>query len=182
MRAVVLAAGKGTRLSPLTGEVPKPLAPVVNTPISEHIFDLLAGNGIEEEAYVDVHYLADALLEAYDGEESYINGMSVHFLREKELTGTAGGVKHLTKIASKGSFNETFVVVSGDALNDIDLKELLSFHKQKGALATIVLKRVNDTSEFVVVEVDEEGNILSFQETRPKRSHKHFSQHRPLRL
>src|SRR5215210_8024570 len=108
--------------------------------------------------------------------------MSVHFLREKELTGTAGGVKHLAKIASKGSFNETFVVVSGDALNNIDLKELPAFHKQKGALATIVLKRVYDTSEFVVVEVDEEGNILSFQETRPKRSHKHFSQHRPLRL
>jgi mannose-1-phosphate guanylyltransferase len=178
---VVLAAGKGTRLSPLTGEVPKPLAPDVNTPIIEHIFDLLAGNGIEEEAYVNVHYLADALLEAYDGEESYINGMSVHFLREKELTGTAGGVKHLAKIASKGSFNETFVV-SGDALNDIDLKELLAFHKHKGALATIALKRVYDTSEFGVVEVDEEGNILSFQETRPKRSHKHFSQHRPPRL
>ena len=90
--------------------------------------------------------------------------MSVHLLREKELTGTAGGVKHLAKIASKGSFDETFIVVSGDALTDIDLKELLSFHKEKNALATIALKRVYDTSEFGVVEVDEEGNILSFQE------------------
>ena len=126
MKAMVLAAGKGTRLFPLTGEVPKPLAPVVNTPIIGHIFDLLARHGIEE-AYVNVHYLADALLEAYNGEELYINGMSVHLLREKELTGTAGGVKHLAKIASKkGSFNETFFVVSGDALTDIDLKELLS--------------------------------------------------------
>src|SRR5918997_1116541 len=138
---MVLAAGKGTRLFPLTGEIPKPLAPVVDTPIIEHIFDLLARSGIEE-AYVNVHYLADALLEAYNGQETHINGMSIHLIREKELTGTAGGVKHLAKIASNGSFNETFIVVSGDALTDIDLKELLAFHKQKGAVATIALKRV----------------------------------------
>ena len=163
MKAMVLAAGKGTRLFPLTGEIPKPLAPVVNTPIIEHIFDLLARHGVAK-SYVNVHYLADALLKAYDGEESYINAMSVHLLREKELTGTAGGVKHLAKIASKGSSNETFIVVSGDALTDIDLKELLAFHKHKGALATIALKRVYDTSEFGVVELDEEDNILSFQE------------------
>ena len=163
MKAMVLAAGKGTRLFPLTGEIPKPLAPVVDTPIIEHIFDLLARHGVAE-SYVNVHYLADALLEAYNGEETHINGMSVRLVREKELTGTAGGVKHLAKIASKGSFNETFIVVSGDALTDIDLKELLSFHKEKNALATIALKRVYDTSEFGVVEVDEEGNILSFQE------------------
>ena len=164
MRAMVLAAGKGTRLFPLTGEIPKPLAPVVDTPIIRHIFDLLARHRVSE-AYVNIHYLADALLEAYNGQESYINGMSIHLIREKELTGTAGGVKHLAKIASKkGSFNETFIVLSGDALTDIDLKELLSFHKEKNALATIALKRVYDTSEFGVVQVDEEGNILSFQE------------------
>ena len=161
---MVLAAGKGTRLFPLTGQIPKPLAPVVNTPIIEHIFDLLARHGVAE-SYVNVHYLADALLEAYNGQETHINGMSIYLVREKELTGTAGGVKHLAKIASKkGSFDETFFVVSGDALTDIDLKELLSFHKEKGALATIALKRVYDTSEFGVVELDEEGNILSFQE------------------
>ena len=158
----MLAAGKGTRLFPLTGEIPKPLAPVADTPIIEHIFDLLARHGIEE-AYVNVHYLADALLEAY-GEETHINGTTVRLSREDKLTGTAGGVKHLAKIASNGSFNETFIVLSGDALTDIDLKELLAFHKEKGAQATIALKRVYDTSEFGVVEVDEEGNILSFQE------------------
>src|ERR687898_987072 len=89
MKAMALAAGKGTRLFPLTGEIPKPMAPVVNTPIIEHIFDLLAGHGIEE-VYVNVHYLADALLEAY-GEESRVNGMTVHLEREDELLGTAGG-------------------------------------------------------------------------------------------
>jgi hypothetical protein len=115
------------------------------------------------ESYVNVYYLADALLKAYNGEEPYINGMSVHLLREKEPTGTAGGVKHLAKIASTGSFDETFVV-SGDALTEIPLGNLLTFHKQKGALATIALKRVYDTSEFGVVEVDEEGNFFSLQE------------------
>ncbi|MCA1737730.1 MAG: nucleotidyltransferase family protein, partial [Actinobacteria bacterium] len=131
---MVLAAGKGTRLFPLTGEVPKPMAPVVDTPIIHHIFDLLARHGISE-AYVNVYYLADALLKAY-GEESYVNGMLVNLVREEELTGTAGGVKHLAGIA-EGGFDETFVVVSGDALTDVDIRGLVAFHKKKGALATI---------------------------------------------
>src|SRR5215216_2809006 len=87
MKAMALAAGKGTRLFPLTGEVPKPMAPVVNTPIIEHIFKLLAGHGVEE-VRVNVHYLADALLEAY-GEESTVNGMTVYLEREDDLLGTA---------------------------------------------------------------------------------------------
>src|SRR5918911_5426364 len=86
VKAMVLAAGKGTRLFPLTGEIPKPMAPVVDAPIIRHIFDLLARHGVTE-AYVNVHYLADALLGAY-GEESRVNGMTVHLDREEELTGT----------------------------------------------------------------------------------------------
>jgi NDP-sugar pyrophosphorylase family protein len=154
---MVLAAGKGTRLFPLTGEVPKPLAPVVDAPIISHIFDLLARHGFTE-AHVNVHYLADALLAAY-GERSRANGMAVHLSRESELLGTAGGVKRLAD-----HFDGTFVVVSGDALTDVDLGELVRFHKEKGALATIALRRVSDTSEFGVVELDEGGNILGFQE------------------
>src|SRR5215217_4774661 len=154
---MVLAAGKGTRLFPLTGEVPKPLAPVVNVPIIEHIFKLLAAHGVGE-AHVNVHYLADALLEAY-GDETLVNGVSVCLSREKRLLGTAGGVKRLAK-----HFDETFVVVSGDALADIDLRDLVAFHKEKGALATMALKRVHDTSGFGVVEIHEEGDILGFQE------------------
>jgi mannose-1-phosphate guanylyltransferase len=157
MKAMALAAGKGTRLFPLTGEIPKPMAPVVDTPIIEHIFGLLASHGIEE-VHVNVHYLADALLRAY-GETSDIDGMIVYLSREGELMGTAGGVKRLGN-----NFDETFVVVSGDALTDVDLRELIAFHKEKEALATIALRRVYDTAEFGVVEVDEEGNILGFQE------------------
>jgi mannose-1-phosphate guanylyltransferase len=164
LKAMVLAAGKGTRLFPLTGEIPKPLAPVVDTPIISHIFDLLARHGVSE-ARVNVHYLADALLRAY-GEHSNLNGMSIHLVRESELSGTAGGVKHLAEAtqSSLGEFDETFVVVSGDALTDVDIEDLVAFHKQKGALVTIALHSVCDTSEFGVVEVDEGGNILGFQE------------------
>src|SRR5215212_6931541 len=163
MKAMVLAAGKGTRLFPLTGEIPKPLAPVVNTPIIEHIFDLLARHGVAK-SYVNVHYLADALLKAYDGEESYINAMSVHLLREKELTGTAGGVKHLAKIASKGSSNETFIVVSGDALTDIDLKELLSFQEKpdpREAISTLANTGIY-IFEPEVLEYIPEGTFFDF--------------------
>ena len=154
---MVLAAGKGTRLFPLTGEVPKPMAPVVDTPIISHIFELLSGHGVAE-AHVNIHYLADALLAAY-GEESRVNGMTVRLSREDELLGTAGGVKRLAE-----NFDGTFVVVSGDALTDVDLGELVRLHKEKGALATIALRRVFDTSEFGVVELDGDGNILGFQE------------------
>jgi len=162
MRAIVLAAGKGTRLFPLTGQIPKPLAPVVDTPIIQHIFDLLAHHGITD-AYCNVHYLADALLEAY-GEKSRVNGMTVRLLREEVLTGTAGGVKNLATVVTAGGFDATFVVISGDALTDVNLTDLVSFHKERKALATIALRRVYDTSEFGVVELDQEGNILGFQE------------------
>lgn len=157
MKAMALAAGKGTRLFPLTGEVPKPMAPVVDTPIIEHIFGLLARHGVEE-VHVNVYYLADALLNAY-GAKSHVNGMSVHLDREERLLGTAGGVKRLA-----GRFDDTFIVVSGDALTDVNLGELFAFHKERGALATIALKRVFDTSEFGVVELDAESNIKGFQE------------------
>jgi mannose-1-phosphate guanylyltransferase len=133
------------------------MAPVVDTPIIEHIFGLLASHGLEE-VHVNVHYLAEVLLKAY-GETSKIDGMTVHLSREEELMGTAGGVKRLGS-----NFDETFIVISGDALTDVNLRELVAFHEEREALATIALRRVYDTSEFGVVEVDEEGNILGFQE------------------
>jgi len=157
MKAMVLAAGKGTRLLPLTGEVPKPMAPVAGKPIIQHIFELLAGSGIEE-VHVNVCYLAEAILQSY-GEKAQVNGMMVDFAREEELMGTAGGVKRLAD-----RFDETFVVVMGDALTDIDVREVVAFHKEKGALATLALMPVDDTSQYGVVGLDPEKNILCFQE------------------
>jgi NDP-sugar pyrophosphorylase family protein len=123
MKAMVLAAGKGTRLFPLTGVLPKPMAPVAGKPVLQHIFDLLARASVEE-IHVNVHYLANTILGLY-GEETRVDGAKVHFTREEQLTGTAGGVKRL---ASVGAFDETFVVIMGDALTDVDMRELVAFH------------------------------------------------------
>ena len=158
MKAMVLAAGKGTRLFPLTGVIPKPIAPVAGKPIIQRIFELLAETGVEE-VHVNVHHLAEAIVGYYGGEEALVEGMEVCFAREEELLGTAGGVKRLAD-----RFEETFVVVMGDALTDIDLREVVSFHKEREALATLALMRVSDTSQYGVVELDSEQNIVGFQE------------------
>jgi NDP-sugar pyrophosphorylase family protein len=157
MKAMVLAAGKGTRLLPLTGAVPKPMAPVVGKPIIQHIFELLAGSGIEE-VHVNVHHLANSVLGVY-GEKTRVDGTTIHFSREEELMGTAGGVKRLSD-----RFDETFVVIMGDALTDIDLRKVVSFHKEQKALVTLALMHVTDTFRYGVVELDPEKNIVAFQE------------------
>jgi mannose-1-phosphate guanylyltransferase len=157
MKAIVLAAGKGTRLLPLTGEIPKPMAPVAGKPMIQYIFELLAGSGVHE-VNVNVFHLAESIL-GYYGERSLVNGMSVNISREEQLMGTAGGVKRLAKC-----FDGTFVVVMGDALTDVDLQNVVAFHKKREALATLALMPVSDTSQYGVVELDTDDNILSFQE------------------
>ena len=157
MKAMVLAAGKGTRLKPLTGVIPKPVAPVAGKPIVEYIFELLADSGFEE-VHVNIHYLAQVILARY-GERTMVDDMPVHFSREEHLAGTAGGVRRLAH-----RFNDTFVVIMGDALTDVDLRELVDFHKESGALATLALMRVEDTSQYGVVELDGQNNIVGFQE------------------
>jgi NDP-sugar pyrophosphorylase family protein len=159
---MVLAAGKGTRPFPLTGVIPKSMAPVVGKPIIQHIFELLSRTGVEE-AHVNVHHLADTILSCY-GERSRVDGMRVNFTREGELMGTAGGVK---RVADR--FDETFVVVMGDALTDVDTRDVVAFHKQHGALATLALMRVADTSRYGVIELDAERNVLNFHE-KPEHS------------
>lgn len=160
MKAMVLAAGKGTRLFPLTGVIPKSIAPVAGKPMLQLIFELLARTGVEE-IHVNVHYLADVILAAYR-EEARVNATPINFTCEERLMGTAGGVK---RIADR--FDETFVVIMGDALTDVDIRELVSFHKEKRALATLALKPVEDISQYGVAELDLEKNILRFQE-KPK--------------
>jgi mannose-1-phosphate guanylyltransferase/mannose-1-phosphate guanylyltransferase/phosphomannomutase len=160
VKAIVLAAGKGTRLLPLTKEIPKPMAPIVGKPMIQHIFELLAGSGVDETR-VNVFHLAESVLACY-GARSRVGGMTVEVSREERLMGTAGGVKRLAFVA--GGLDEAFVVVMGDALTDIDVREVVAFHKERKALATLALMPVSDTSQYGVVRLDGEGNILAFQE------------------
>lgn len=158
-RAMIMAAGVGSRLEPLTSATAKPMAPICNVPAIGHILRLLHQHGIREVA-ANLHHRGD-LIRAYVGDGSPF-GLAVRYHDEQALLGTAGGVKWF-----EAFLDRTFLVVSGDACTDADLTALLRFHKERGALATIALKEVDDTSKFGVVVTDETGRIQAFQE-KPK--------------
>src|SRR5450755_4681988 len=157
LKAVVMAGGEGTRLRPMTANQPKPLLPVANRPIMEHVLRLLKRHGFDETV-VTVQFLA-ALVRNYfgDGEEF---GMSLQYATEEMPLGTAGSVRN----AEDALRDEPFLVISGDALTDMDLTSLVKFHKDKGALVTVALTRVPDPLEFGIVIADEEGRIQRFLE------------------
>ncbi|WP_123664215.1 mannose-1-phosphate guanyltransferase [Actinocorallia herbida] len=157
MKAVVMAGGEGTRLRPMTANQPKPLLPVINRPIMEHVLRLLKRHGFTETV-VTVQFLA-ALIRNYfgDGEEL---GMSLQYATEEIPLGTAGSVKN----AEDALKDDRFLVISGDALTDIDLTDMVRFHKENGALVTIGLKRVPNPLEFGIIIVDDEGRIQRFLE------------------
>jgi mannose-1-phosphate guanylyltransferase len=156
LKAMILAAGVGSRLEPLTCNIPKPMVPVVNRPAMEHIIQLLAKNNIRQIA-ANVWYLPEKI-QSYFG-DGHQFGVELSYSSEKDLMGTAGGVKKLESF-----LDETFVVISGDALTDMNLEALLNRHRQTGAIATIALKEVPDPHQFGVVIVDENGRIKAFQE------------------
>ncbi|XVQ15341.1 sugar phosphate nucleotidyltransferase [Spirillospora sp. CA-255316] len=157
MKAVVMAGGEGTRLRPMTANQPKPLLPLVNRPIMEHVLRLLRRHGFDETV-VTVQFLA-ALIRNYfgDGEEL---GMSLSYATEEIPLGTAGSVRN----AAEALRDDRFLVISGDALTDIDLTDMVRFHRDNGALVTIGLKRVPDPLEFGIIIVDDEGRIQRFLE------------------
>lgn len=157
MKAVIMAGGEGTRLRPLTSQRPKPLVPAVNTPIMEHIVLLLKEHGITE-IIVTLHYLADEI-EGYFGDGSEL-GVNILYSVEDTPLGTAGSVKQ----AEAHLREEAFLIISGDALTDIDLTKAIQFHNAKGSLATIVLSHVHNPLEFGVVITDDEGKIKRFLE------------------
>ena len=157
MRAVVMAGGEGTRLRPITANQPKPLLPVVNRPILEHVFRLLRRHGLMETV-VTVQFLA-ALLRNYFGDGDEL-GMHLEYATEETPLGTAGSVRN----AAEALGDEPFVVISGDALTDIDLTDLIRFHRAHGALATVALKAVPSPLEFGMVIADDGGRIERFLE------------------
>lgn len=157
MRAVVMAGGEGTRLRPLTANTPKPLLPVVNRPIMEHVLRLLRRHGFSETV-VTVQFLASLIRNYFGDGEDF--GMSLQYATEEAPLGTAGSVKNAAEALS----DDTFVVVSGDALTDIDLEKLVAFHLENGALATVCLVRVPNPLEFGITIVDDDGRIQRFLE------------------
>ncbi len=156
MKAVIMAGGEGTRLRPLTSNAPKPLLPLVNRPMMEHIVDLLKRHGIDE-IVVTVAFMANAIRDYFgDGSEF---GVKIAYATEETPLGTAGSVRNAME-----HLTERFVVISGDVLTDIDLGAIIDFHDQKGAMATIGLAHVDNPLEFGIVITHEDGSIERFLE------------------
>lgn len=157
MKAVVMAGGEGSRLRPMTVNRPKPLVPVANRPIMEHILRLLKAHGIQD-VVCTLFYLSDEIMATFgDGSDLGLN--LIHSIENTPL-GTAGAVK----LADEHLKGEPFVIISGDALTSIDLGKAIQWHKEKGSKATLVLKRVPNPLEFGVVITDEQGHIQRFLE------------------
>ncbi|HEX8067329.1 MAG TPA: NDP-sugar synthase [Thermoleophilaceae bacterium] len=151
MKAMVLAAGLGTRLRPLTYEIPKPMVPVLDRPVMAHILGLLERQGFDE-VIANLHYFPDAV-RGYFGDR-------VEYRYEEELLGTAGGVRNVSDFFG----DDLVIVVSGDALTDVDLNGLADRHRQAGGIGTLTVKHVEDTREYGVVIHDSDGRIQGFQE------------------
>jgi mannose-1-phosphate guanylyltransferase len=154
---MVLAAGLGTRLRPLTYEMPKPLVPVLNRPIMAHVLELVARHGMTD-VIANLSYLPDQVRERFGDGSEY--GVSLEWRFEEELLGTAGGVRNVREFFG----DETFLVMAADALTDIDLGALRDAHESNDGIATLAVKRVPDTSEYGVVVTGSDGRIQGFQE------------------
>lgn len=160
MKAMILAAGVGSRLDPLTRNVPKPMVPVVNRPVIEHIVQKLKKHGFDD-IWVNTHYLGDVIKD-YLGDGSQW-GVKIQVAEEKQLWGDAGSVKLAADFLKDG----TFLVIGGDDISDIDISAVVNFHKQNKATATIALTEVEDPSQFGIVVTDDTGRVTRFLE-KPK--------------
>lgn len=159
MKAMVLAAGLGTRLKPITFGIPKPMVPVIDRPAMAHLLTLVAKHGFTD-VVANLHYFPDTIREYFGSGSDF--GVEIEYNFEPELLGTAGGVRAVSESLTEGG--EPFLIISGDALTDIDLTKLIERHKSAGGVATLTVKRVPDTREYGVVLHDADGRITGFQE------------------
>ena len=160
VKAMILAAGVGSRMDPLTRAIPKPMVPIVNRPVIEHIILDLKKHGITD-IRVNLHYLGD-VVQKYLGDGSQL-GVRVTYSLEEKLWGDAGSVKLSEDFFADG----TFLVVGGDDISDIDLTGLIALHREKNAAATLATTRVEDPSQFGIVITEADGRITRFLE-KPK--------------
>jgi mannose-1-phosphate guanylyltransferase len=159
--AVILVGGKGTRLRPLTYETPKQMLPLVGVPMIECVLESLARHGVTD-AVLSLGYLPDRFTEAYPS--NVISDVRVTYAVEQEPLDTAGAIKFAAMFAG---VSETFLVVNGDVVTDLDVTRLLNFHRETGAEATIALHPVEDPSHFGVVPTEEDGRVIAFVEKPP---------------
>ena len=160
MKAMILAAGVGSRLDPLTRNIPKPMVPIVNKPVMEHIVEMLAHNGFRD-IMVNVYYRGELIQDYFGDGKKW--GVRIHYSQEDRLWGDAGSVKRCEDFFDK----DVFVVVGGDDLADIDLRRLVRYHQERKALTTIALSLVDDPSEYGIALLNERGRITRFLE-KPK--------------
>jgi NDP-sugar pyrophosphorylase family protein len=163
-KALILAGGKGTRLKPITHEIPKPLILIKGRPILEHILDLLRQHNVKD-IIMSIGYKKEQI-KNYFGDGSKF-GVNIVYVEEDKSQGTAGAIK-----LAKQYHNDTFIIVNGDNLYDLDITDIFTFHKQHHAIATMALTSTKDTREYGVVEL--KGNkIVDFSE-KPKNSNSNF--------
>ncbi len=170
MKAMILAAGKGTRVRPLTNEIPKPMIPIVGKPVMEYLIEELARHGFDQ-IMINISHLPEKI-ESYFGNGERL-GVEIGYSFEghieegeivSEALGSAGGIKRIQEFG--GFFDDTFLVVCGDALIDLDLTKAVREHWRRGAVASICTLTVEPeaVSDYGVVVSDEHGQISSFQE------------------
>ncbi|MGC4376029.1 sugar phosphate nucleotidyltransferase [Fictibacillus sp. Mic-4] len=156
MKGVIMAGGKGTRLRPLTCNLPKPMVPILHKPVMEYSIELLKKYGITDIA-VTVHYLPDAIKNYFgDGSEF---GVNLHYFEETTPLGTAGSIKNAEEF-----LDERFIVISGDALTDFNLQKGIQYHEEKESLVTIFMKQVESPLEYGVIMTNKDGQIIRFLE------------------
>jgi len=151
-RAMVLAAGFGTRLAPLTHTTPKPLLPVAGRPFLEHILGMLRQGGVRE-VVINLHHLGDRI-EAHVGDGARF-GLAVRYSREATILDTGGGIKHAEPLLG----GEPFFVVNGDSLLEVSLHELADFHQRRGGIATMALRADPDAARYGLVEIDADARV-----------------------
>ena len=156
MRAMVLAAGLGTRLRPITYAMPKPMVPVLNRPVMEHSVRLLARHGFSE-AIANLHWFPETIEDHFGDGSDF--GIELSYSHEEQLLGTAGGVRNVAEF-----LGDSFLVVAGDALTDLDFAAMREFHESHDGLVTLATKRVSNTDEYGVVIAGEDGRFLGFRE------------------
>ena len=147
MKALILSAGLGKRLRPLTEVLPKPMLPIMNRPVIEHTLEMLKDNDIHDVA-VNLHHLPNKIISHF--------GSNLRYFREEKIMGTAGAIRNCQDFFG----NKTFLVINGDIISDIDFKQVLHFHRKKNSQLTLVVRQDENPTQYEPIEINSNGKIV----------------------